>query len=182
VAERVPEDQLYGLLAEFESGEALLRAAEQMRAQGYRLIEGHTPFPVEGLAEALGFEERRLPFVALAGGIVGGVGGLYMQWALNAYDYPINVGGRPLDAWPAFAIGGFELTVLGAVLAVVLGMLWLNGLPQLHHPLFGARHYERVTHDRFLLSVEVRDPCFERRETRALLERLGASAVEEVPS
>jgi hypothetical protein len=182
VAERVRDDQLYGLLAEFDSAEALLQAAEQMRAQGYRRLEGHTPFPVEGLAETLGFEERRLPFLALAGGILGGVGGLYLQWYLNAYDYPINVGGRPLDAWPAFAIGGFEMTVLGAVLAVVLGMLWLNGLPQLHHPLFNAPLYQGVTRDRFLLSVEHNDPYFDRDETRALLEELGASAVEEVPS
>jgi hypothetical protein len=181
MAERVPEDRLYGLLAEFESAEVLLGAAERLRARGYRKLEGYTPFPVEGLAETLGFRERALPFLALAGGIVGGVGGLYMQWYLNAYDFPINVGGRPLDAWPAFAIAGFELTVLGAVLAAVLGMLWLNRLPRLHHPLFNARHFERVTRDRFLLGVEYADPRFDRRETRALLEELGAASVEEVP-
>ena len=181
MAERVPEDRLYGLLAEFESPEGLLRAAARLRAHGYRRLEGHTPFPVEGLAETLGFKERRLPFLALAGGIIGGVGGMYMQWYLNAYDYPINVGGRPLDAWPAFAIAGFELTVLGAVLAVVIGMLWLNGLPRLHHPLFNSAHAERITRDRFLLAVEYDDPRFDRQETRALLERLGAASVEEVP-
>ena len=181
MAERVPEDRLYGLLAEFESPEGLLRAVARLRAHGYRRLEGHTPFPVEGLAETLGFKVRRLPFLALAGGIIGGVGGMYMQWYLNAYDYPINVGGRPLDAWPAFAIAGFELTVLGAVLAVVIGMLWLNGLPRLHHPLFNSAHAERITRDRFLLAVEYDDPRFDRQETRALLERLGAASVEEVP-
>jgi Protein of unknown function (DUF3341) len=181
VAERVPEDRLYGLLAEFESAEDLLRAAERLRARGYRQLEGYTPFPLDGLAKTLGFEERRLPFLALAGGIVGGVGGISMQWYLNAYDYAINVGGRPLDAWPAFAIPAFEMTVLGAVLAVVLGMLWLNGLPRLHHPLFDAPHFERVTRDRFLLSIEYGDPRFDRRETHALLEQLGAASVEEVP-
>ena len=181
MAEHLREDQLYGLLAEFESPEDLLRAAERLRARGYRRLEGHTPFPIEGLAETLGFKERRLPFIALAGGIIGGVGGMYMQWYLNAYDYPINVGGRPLDAWPAFAIPGFEMTVLGAVLAVVIGMLWLNGLPRLYHPLFNAPQCERITRDRFLLSVEYDDPRFDRRDTRALLEQLGAASVEEVP-
>jgi hypothetical protein len=173
--------EVYGLLAEFDTPERLIEAASRLRAKGYRLIEGHTPFPVEGLAEAIGFAEHKLPFIALAGGIIGGVGGLFMQWYLNAWNYPINVGGRPLDAWPAFAIPAFEMLVLGAVLAVVLGMLLLNGLPRLHHPLFNARRYERVSRDRFFLSVEQADPCFDARETRALLERLGAATVEEVP-
>ena len=181
MAEPIPEDRLYGLLAEFERPEDLLRAAERLRARGYRRLEGHTPFPIEGLAETLGFEESRLPFIALAGGIIGGIGGLYLQWYLNAHDYPINVGGRPLDAWPAFAVPGFEMTVLGAVLAVVIGMLWLNGLPRLHHPLFNAPRFERVTRDRFLLSIAYDDPRFDRRETRRTLEQLGALAVEEVP-
>jgi hypothetical protein len=179
--ERLSEDQLYGLLAEFETPEDLVDATLHLRMQGYRRLEGHAPFPVDGLAEALGFEERKLPFIAFAGGAVGGVAGLFLQWYLNAYDFPINVGGRPLDAWPAFAIPAFEMTVLGAVLAVVLGMLWLNGLPRLYHPLFNAPHYARVTRDRFMLSVEQDDPCFDRQDTRQLLEQLGAAFIEEVP-
>jgi hypothetical protein len=179
--ERPKQEQLYGLLAEFETPEDLVDAASQLRAQGYRRLEGHTPFPVDGLNEALGFRERKLPFIALAGGVLGGVGGLFMQWYLNAYDFPINVGGRPLDAWPAFAIPAFETTVLGAVLAVVLGMLWLNGLPRLYHPLFNAPHYARVTRNRFMLSIEQDDPCFDRQDTPRLLEQLGAASIEEVP-
>ena len=135
---------------------------------------------MEGLAETLGFEARKLPFIALVGGIIGGIGGLYLLWYLNAYNYPINVGGRPLDAWPAFALPAFETTVLGAVLAVVIGMLWLNGLPRLYHPLFNAPGFERVTRDRFMLSIQYDDPLFDRRDTRQLLEQLGAASVEEV--
>lgn len=182
MSEREQPDRLYGLLAVFTDPDALLCATRQMRAAGYRELEGHTPFPVEGLDDALGVEESRLPFIALAGGILGGSGGLLMQWYLNAYDYPINVGGRPLDAWPAFAVPAFETSVLGAVLAVVGAMLWLNGLPRLHHPLFDAPSYRRVSLDRFCLSVRREDPCFDREATARLLEGLGASVVEEVPA
>jgi hypothetical protein len=122
--------ELFGLIAEFETSEALLAAARRCRAEGYTRMDAYSPFPVEGLAGATGFHERWLPYFALA---VGGVGGYLMQWWLNALDHPINVGGRPLNAWPAFAVGGFELMVLGAVLALLIGMLALNGLPRLYH-------------------------------------------------
>jgi len=171
----------FGLLAEFESPEALIEAARRCRAEGYRQIDAFSPFPVEGLASAIGFRERWLPFIALAGGATGGIGGYLMQWWMNALDYPINVGGRPLDAWPAFAVSAFELMVLGAVLALLLGMLALNRLPRLYHPVFNAPRFERATVDRFFLLIESEDPYFHDERTPALLERLGAVSVAEVP-
>ncbi len=180
MAERLPTEGPYGLVAVFTTPQDLVRATLEMRKRGYRRMEGHTPFPVDGLAEALGFEVRGLPGIALAGGLFGGGGGLFMQWYMNAYNYPINVGGRPLDAWTAFSVPALELTVLCAVLAVVIGMLWQNGLPRLHHPIFNAAAAGRISRDRFLLAVEYDDPRFDRDRTRALLEQAGALEVEEV--
>jgi hypothetical protein len=172
----------FGLIAEFDSAAALVAAAKSVRAAGYRRLDAYSPFPVEGLAAAIGFRERLLPWIALAGGAFGGIGGYLLQWWLNGLDYPINVGGRPLDAWPAFAVSAFELMVLGAVLAVLGGMLVLNRLPRLRHPIFDAPRFERVTLDRFFLAVERGDPCFDDERTPALLERLGARSIAEVPS
>ena len=180
MAERQGTD-LWGLVAEFDDLDRLVAAIRRLRASGYRRLDAYAPFPAEEVPEALGFRENRLPYIALAGGILGGVGGFFLQWYLNAYNYPINVGGRPLAAWPAFALPAFELTVLGAALAVVVGMLWLNGLPRLYHPVFNADHFSRATVDRFFLAVEVADPRYHPERTRGFLLRLGANAIEEVP-
>ncbi len=174
-------EALYGLLAEFETPEALVEAARRVRAEGYARLEAFSPFPVEGLAGAIGFRERRLPWIALAGGIVGGGGGYLLQWYMNALDYPLNIGGRPLDAWPAFAVPAYELAILGAFLAAFFGLLALNRLPRLHHPIFNAARFRRVTVDRFFLVVPSAEERFDLEATRTLLERLGALAVEDVP-
>jgi Alternative complex III, ActD subunit len=174
--------ELHGLLAEFDSPDAVVAAARHCREQGYRRLDAYSPFPVAALAEALGFRERRLPWIALAGGLAGGIGGFLMQWSTNAVDYPLNVGGRPLDAWPAFAVISFYLLSLGTILAVVFGMLALCRLPRLHHPVFAAARFRRVTNDRFFLAIERDDPRFDPAATRALLERQGALAVEELPA
>jgi hypothetical protein len=178
VAER---EQLYALLAEFETPEELLEAVRRARAAGYARLEAYSPFPVEGLAEALGRRERALPFIALAGGVVGGIGTYALQWYLNAVNFPINIGGRPLNAWPAFAVPAYEVAILGIILAVFFGLLVLNRLPRLHHPIFNAARFGRVTVDRFFLAVRSEERGFDPEATRALLERLGARAVEEVP-
>jgi hypothetical protein len=176
-----PADEVFGLMAEFDDPDLLIEAARRCRAQGYRRLDAYTPFPVEGLAEALGVRERALPYLALGAGAAGGLGGYWMLWWMNGVDFPINVGGRPLDAWPAFAVPSFEMTILGAVLAVIFGMLALNRLPRLHHPVFNSDRFRRVTVDRFFLTVETGDPRFDFEETRTMLEGLGALAVEEVP-
>lgn len=171
----------YGLLARFGSVEALMNAVEAVRAAGYSRLDAFTPFPVAGLAAALGFKERRLPWIALAGGLAGAAGGFLMTYGLNAWDYPINVGGRPLNAWPAFAVPAFEMTVLFAAFALVLGLLILNRLPRLNHPVFGVPGFERATVDRFFLLVKSDDPLFDAVRTRDHLRRAGAVAVDEVP-
>src|SRR5262247_3678410 len=168
---------LYGLVAEFGTPEELLEATRRARSAGYRRLEAYTPFPVHGLAEALDFHQTHIPLVVLLGGIVGGVGGYILQYWINVIDYPLNIGGRPLHSWPAFIPVTFELTILSAALAAVLGMLALNGLPMPYHPLFNVPRFASVTRDGFFLCIEARDPTFDRIETRRFLESVAASEV-----
>jgi len=170
----------YGLLAEFEAPEDLVSAAERAYADGYRHMDAHTPFPVHGLAEAIGFRTNRLPLLVLIGGIVGAGVGFFSQYYASVIDYPINVGGRPLNSWPAFIPITFEVTILVAALTAVLGMLALNGLPQPYHPVFNAPRFALATRDRFFLCIEATDPRFDPEATRKFLADLGAKEVTDV--
>jgi len=171
--------RLYGLVAEFEHHEDLLEAARGACRAGYRCMDGFAPFPVEGLPEALGRKRSRMPAIFLTGGILGGLGAYFMQWYANVVSYPINIGGRPLHSWPAFVPITFELTVLGAALSGFFATLALNGLPRLHHPVFGVPGFERASVDRFFLCIEAADPQFDPVGTRRFLEGLHPSHIEE---
>jgi hypothetical protein len=174
------EPALFGLMAEFEEHEQLLAAARRAYAEGYRRMDAYSPFPVEGLAEALGHENSAIPLFTLAGGIIGGLGAYFMQWYAMAKLYPINVGGRPLNSWPNFIPVTFELTVLIASVSAFLGVFILNRLPEPHHPVFNVPEFDRASSDRFFLCIEADDPKFEVVETRKFLENLKAIKVTEV--
>ncbi len=171
---------IFGLLAEFEHTEDLLEAARKVYDAGYRRIDAYTPFPVEGLADALHTGPSRLPFIVLMGGLAGCVGGYLLQYYASAVAYPLNVGGRPLHSWPAFIPVTFELTVLIAALSAVLGMLALNGLPRPYHPVFHVDEFIHASRDRFYLIIEASDPKFDRQETARFLESLPVHEVYEV--
>ncbi len=176
----MPSDDPYGLLAEFESPEALVEAAKQARAEGYRDLDAFTPFPVHELFGVLRLRDRRVLWFGLFGGLFGFTLALAMQLFTNL-DYPINVGGRPLYALSAFAVIAFELTVLFAALTPAIGMLALNGLPRLHHPVFNAPRFARASKDRFFLCVLATDARFDARKTRDFLKTLDPASVELVP-
>ena len=173
-------EPILGLLAEFGTAEALLGAAKRTRSEGFRQIDAFSPFPVDGMAEVLKLEnDHRIGWITLAGGIFGFLGMIGVQLYVNA-DYPIEVGNRPLIAWPAFFVVDFELMILCAVLFAVLGMFIIIGLPKLYHPLFGAPRFGLASQDRFFLYIDARDPKFDRSGTRIFLGGLGASTVEPV--
>jgi len=169
----------YGLVARFAGPAALLQAARAVHGAGYRRVEAYSPMPVEGLAEALGFHERRIAGLALAGGIVGGVGTYLLQWLSVAVEYPLNVGGRT-PAWPGLIPATFEMTVLGAALAVFFGALWSSALPRLIHPVFNEPGFSAASSDGFFLCIEASDPRFEAAGTRQFLERLQPLSLSEV--
>jgi ActD protein len=172
---------VYGLLAEFEHPHELVEAAEAARAAGYKRIDAYSPFPVEGLADAIGFRRNELPLIIFIGGLIGCIGGFGMQYYFNAVDYAINVGGRPLNSWPMFIPVTFELTVLCAALSAIVGLFALNRLPMPYHPVFNVPEFVHATRDRFYLAIEARDPKFDLAKTREFLSKLNPHDIYEVP-
>jgi hypothetical protein len=176
-----PRTPIYGLLAEFETPEQIRRATRQAIQAGYVDLDAYTPYPVEGLGSDLGLPRTRMPFVVLVAALVGAAVGFLMQYWTMAVDYPLDVGGRPLNSWPLFIPVTFEVMVLVASFAALLGMFFLNGLPRPHHPLFNVPRFDRASQDRFFLCIEASDPRFDRTRTNEFLAGLGAAAVIEVP-
>ena len=171
---------IYGMIAEFDSPEALLAAAHKANAAGYRRMDAFTPMPVEGLAEAVGFHHTVLPLVVLCGGIVGGLTGFFLQYYASVFTFSENVAGKPLNSWPAFIPITFELTILFAALTCVFGMLAMNGLPTPYHPVFNVPSFALATSDKFFLCIKARDPQFDRQKTREFMKSLQALEVAEI--
>jgi hypothetical protein len=171
---------MYGLMAEFETPNALVAATERAHREGYRRMDAYSPFPIEELHEALGSHHTKLPLIVLIGGLVGCIGGYALQYWVSTMAYPINVGGKPLHSWPAFIPITFECTILVAALSAVLGMLALNGLPMPYHPVFNVSRFALASRNRFFLCIEARDAKFDPQGTRTFLETLGAREVSTV--
>lgn len=171
---------IYGLMAEFETPEQVLAAAHRTRAAGYRRIDAFTPIPVEGLAEAVGFEWTAVPIIVFCGGFLGGCTGFAMCVYANVISFPLNIGGKPFNSWPMWIPITFELTILGGALAAVIGMLALNGLPTPYHPMFNVERFALASTDRFFLCIKSRDKKFDLEETKAFLEELKPHGVYEI--
>ena len=167
----------YGLLAEFDSPQTLLDAAHEVRKAGYTKTDAFSPAPIHGLAEALGFEERIIPKVALGGGIMGLIGGYGLEYWSSVIQYPQNIGGRPYHSWVAFIPPAYETTILLAALSCFGALLFLCGFPRPYHPVFNAPRFSLATSDRFFLVIKAKDPKFSLEGTRSFLAGLKATEV-----
>jgi hypothetical protein len=173
----------YGLMAEFDTADALVQAGRRAYAEGYRRLDAYSPFPIEALDEAIGIPHTILPWVVFFGGLFGGMAGYGLEYWTQVIEYPLIVGGKPFHSWPNFIPVWFETTVLGASLSAVIGMLALNGLPQPYHPVFNVPSFlERAQRDKFFLVIEARDPKFRLEDSRNFLSGLKPVAVHEVPN
>jgi hypothetical protein len=172
---------LYGVIAEFSDPQALLDAANRAREKGYTEMDAFSPFPIHGLAEAVGFNKTRLSAIVLVMGLLGGIGGFFMCWYANVISYPLNIGGKPLNSWPAWIPITFECAILLAAFGAVFGMLALNGLPMPYHPVFNVRRFDQASRDKFFLVVQARDPKFNLDEVRDFFDTLQPREIVDVP-
>ena len=172
---------LYGLMAEFPDPTALVEASRRTYDEGYRSFDAYSPFPIHETFDAMRLHDKRVPLLVLGGGITGMLAGIGLQVWVSAFAYPLNIGGRPYISWPMFVPVTFELTILFAAFAAVFGMFALNGLPMPYHPVFNvARFAAHASQDGFFLAIEATDAKFDRTRTRAFLQGLGATEVNDV--
>jgi hypothetical protein len=169
------------MMAEFDSPDGLARAVDAAQAAGYTCVEAYSPFPLADVADRLGVRTSAIPWIAFLAGLAGAALQYLSQYWMNAIDYPLNVGGRPLNSWPAFIPATLIVAILWAGAATLLGLLLILRLPRLHHPVFTVPGFERASEDRFFLCLLGRDPIFEERQVRQFLEALSPLRVREVP-
>jgi len=172
--------KLYGVMGEFHSADELITAIEKVREEGFTKLDAYTPFPIEEVWEAIGHHKSQVPLIVLLGGIIGGLSGFFLQYWVSVIEYPVNIGGRPFNSWPAFIPVTFECTILGAVLSAVAGVFILNGLPEPYHPVFNVRRFAFASRDRYFLCIESRDPKFDRNRAHELLLSLNAMEANDV--
>jgi len=170
---------LYGLMAQFSTPDDVIEAATQAKKAGYQKMEAYTPFPIEALNDALGYKPK-IQYLVLLGGLIGAMSGFALQYYASVISYPIIVGGRPFNSFPAFVVVIFELTILFAAFAAVFGTLGMSGFPKPYDPVFNAPGFKRASKDRFFLCIEADDMRFNTVKTREFLESLGPDDVVEV--
>ncbi|MDF2811242.1 MAG: hypothetical protein K0S56_2273 [Microvirga sp.] len=172
----------YGIMAEFETSQGLARAVTAAKLAGYTRLDAFSPFPLRDVADCLGVRTKALPWIAFTAGMTGAILQYVSQYWMNAVDYPLNIGGRPLHSWPAFIPSTLIVTVLWAGVATLLGLLLILRLPRLHHPVFDVPGFERASEDRFFLCILCDDPQFDQEASRRFLDDFSPVAVTEVPA
>lgn len=177
-----PENPTYGVMAEFDSAQAIVDAARRTVAEGFSKVEAYTPVPIEELNDILHKKRTMLPKLSLLGGLAGMATGFALQYWASVIEYPMNVGGRPYASWPAFIIPSYELTILFSALATAGGMIALNGFPQPYHPVFNTPRFSLASSDKFFLVIESVDAKYDSVSTSRFLQDIGAKGVYDVPA
>ena len=171
---------LHGFMAEFASAEELLAAAHRVRGAGYRNVDAYSPFPIHGMDEALALPKSWIPLLVLIGALAGTALGFGLEYWVSVIDYPVLVGGKPYNSWPAFIPVAYETTILLGGLTAAISMLAINGLPLPYHPVFNVERFTLAMTDRFFLCIEATDSQFDREGTKKFLEGLHPYQVSEV--
>ncbi|MBK6749910.1 MAG: DUF3341 domain-containing protein [Pyrinomonadaceae bacterium] len=174
-------ENIYGIMAEFDTATELVDAAREARDAGYTKTDAFSPFPLHEIDEALGIKRSILPYLIFAGGLTGLLSGLGLVYFVHVFDYPIIVGGRPHFSLPAFIPPMYELTILFSAAVAVFGMLFLNGLPAPYHPVFNVPRFALATREKFFLIIEAKDEKYDYEKTRSFMESLKAQEVFDVP-
>jgi hypothetical protein len=168
----------FGMLAEYATPADLMHAAEKVRDAGFRRWDVFSPFPIHGMNQAMGLKNSKVGWFGFVGGVTGYTTGMIMIWWMNAVDYPIAIGGKPMfSPFGAFP-PSYELTILFTAFGSIFGMLLLNRLPKLYNPLFKSERFRRATHDGYFMVIETTDPKYSEVETRKLLESTGGRHIE----
>jgi hypothetical protein len=175
-----PTSALHGVMAEYDSGQALVDAARKTMAEGFTKVEAYSPVPIEELNDVIHRKRTILPMLVLAGGLTGMASGFGLQYWASAIEYPMNIGGRPLASWTTFIVPSYELTILFAALTAAIGMIVLSGLPQPYHPVFNVDRFSMASSDKFFLVIESKDPRFDQQRASAFLRGTGAKGVYDV--
>lgn len=162
----------YGLMAEFDNEDSFIEAARKVTAEGYHKLDAYMPYPIHEILDILHLHKNPLPKIVLAGGILGCLTGLGMQWFASVIHYPWQIGGKPLYSWPMFMPVAYELTILFAAFGAVFGLIAINGLPMPYHPVFNVQSFERASDDHFFICIESADPKFDLEKTKKFLEGL----------
>jgi hypothetical protein len=170
--------KVYGIVAEFDAPAEVMHAAEKVRDAGFTRWDVYTPYPVHGMDKAMGLKNSRVGWFSFLGGVTGYTSGMLLIWFTNAHSYRIAIGGKPMFSPFAAFPPSYELTILFGAFGALLGMLFLNRLPRLHHPLLKHKRFAMVTHDRFFVVIETGDPKYSETATRQLLEAAGSKRIE----
>lgn len=171
------EGTTYGIVAEFSTAEGLIQASRKTRDAGYKRTDAYTPFPLEGINEALGLRDKWMPFIMLMLAFIGCATGYALAFWAMGIALPINIGGKPTNSWPMYMVPIFELTVLFSAVGGVIFMFALNGLPKPYHPMFNAPNFDRASMDKFFLTIEASDPLYEQDQTMEFMQSLNADNV-----
>jgi hypothetical protein len=177
-----PVNPMYGVMAEFDSAQAVVNAARKAVAAGFTTVEAYTPVPIEELNDIIHKKRTILPTISLFGGLAGMATGFALQYWASVIEYPMNIGGRPFASWTAFVVPSYELTILFSALATAIGMIALNGLPQPYHPVFNTPRFSLASSDKFFLVIETRDAKYDSDKTPRFLQEIGAKGVYDVPA
>ena len=172
-----PTTALHGVMAEYDTGQALVDAARQTMTHGFTRVEAYSPVPIEELNDIIHKRRTILPKLVLAGGLTGMATGFALQYWASVIAYPMNVGGRPMASWTAFIVPSYELTILFSALTAAIGMIVLNGLPQPYHPVFNVDRFSMASSDKFFLVIESKDPKFDQQAASTFLRGTGAKGV-----